>query len=285
MCFVFLIFSWQEVWKLRYLSKLHTLILSGNPLQDLFFNDNDLDLNCACFCHHDDNEPVVVHLDRDTDQSETGVNDIRIAMSDNAETNRLNNNVSRVGDWMESVDENYANESIPEFDDDVIERWCQKILDDVISELIREGYQALQNQNSCASDQNENVNQINNSCCETNLTDTAKSNCINSRNNRYQNAKNKIENLTAGSYICLTSPSEESPKRSNSESSSKRSNSESSQCECYCNREDLPQSGFPDLETLCVSETNIGKWRHLTALNAFPSLKSLRIKVCISEKF
>ena len=269
------LFSWQEVWKLRYITKLHTLILSGNPLQDLFFNDNDLDPNCVCFCHHDNNEPIVVNLDLDNDQSETGMNDNQITVSDSTDINVLNNNESQVGNLIESMDEN-VNESKSEFGDSTIENWCWKVLDDVIAELIEERFNMLQNQNN-ASGLNENIDSVNSSGCETNLNETAQSNSDNSRNNRYQNAKDKIVNLAAGT----ASRTEESPERSNSESSNKRSNSESSQCECYCNKEDLPESGFPELSTLCVSETHIGKWKHLTALNAFPSLKALRIKVCI----
>ena len=279
------LFSWQEVWKLRYISKLHTLILSGNPLQDLFFNENDLDPNCVCFCHHDNSEPIVVDLELDNDQSNADVNDVHFTVQDDTDVNILNNNDSRFGDQIEPMDEN-ANESHSEFGDSIIENWCRKVLDDVIADLIRERYSdILRNQNY---QNNDPVN----SSCDTNLNQIAKSNSDNDRNNRYQNAKDKIENLTAGSYINLDSSTEESPKGNNSEcsnkennsdNSNKRSNSESSQCECYCNRDDLPESGFPELATLCVSNTNIGKWKHLTALNAFPSLKSLRIMVCINQ--
>lgn len=44
--------------------------------------------------------------------------------------------------------------------------------------------------------------------------------------------------------------------------------------EVYC---DTP---FNSLETLCVSETHIGKWKHLSALRGFPALRAVRIKVC-----
>lgn len=247
------------MWKLRYLPKLHTLILSGNPLHDLFFINDDLDPNCACFCHHDDNEPVVVNIEND-DSMETDLSDINTAVTDNE---------IHVCEWVESVDEN-GNESYP--DDESVENWCKHILDDVIAELIQERFSALKNQKCPMSNENNKNNDTDISFCETSENNAGINIVANNRNNRYQNTRNKIENLTAGSYICMSSCTEES---------NKRSNSESSQCECYCNKDDLPEIGFPVLGTLCVSETHIGKWRHLSALNAFPSLKSLRIKVCI----
>ena len=36
---------------------------------------------------------------------------------------------------------------------------------------------------------------------------------------------------------------------------------------------------FHNLENICLSDTKIGKWKHLAALSAFPSLLSVRIKV------
>lgn len=241
--------SWQEIWKLRYLSQLKTLILSGNPLLDLFFNDNDLDPSCACFCHHDDNEAF--RDDRSGgDNLKTDVNDINIVISES--------NQSRNFAEISTQDEN-GNMSYPE--DALIEEWCQKILEEVISELVQERYSALKNQNWSHQEENHRNN--------VNSNNEGNNNTAKSINTRNQNTKNKIENLKAGSYFFLTSSTEEP---------NKRSNSESSECECYCNRDDLPDSGFPILESLCVSETNIGKWRHLSALNAFPSLKSLRIK-------
>ena len=276
--FILIFFSWQEVWKLRYLSKLQTLILSGNPLLDLFFQDHDLDPNCACFCHHDDNE-LAGDDNTNTDSCETDINDVTVAVLDTGETNF---------DWIQTQDKN-GNESS---EDEVIEGWCQKILDEVISELIQERYSALKNQNYRNSDENDKNNEKTNiEFCPKAGKDAAKCDPAQNINNRSRNTRNKLENLMAGSYFCMTSHIEESNKRNNSESSDKRSNSESSdrrtnsessQCECFCNRDDLPNSGFPFLETLCVSETNIGKWKHLTALNAFPSLKSLRIKVYLS---
>ena len=254
-------FSWEEVWKLRYLSKLHTLILSGNPLLDLFFHDNDLDTSCVCFCHHDDNDPT---SDCDTDYNrnkhspEADVNDIDIIVSQNKNL--------RDFELTQKRDEN-GNQSFT--DDEVIEIWCQKILDDVIAELIQERYSTFKAQNCPLSDENNKTNENDGNyqyfCPNDAKTDTAKA-----FNNRDQNTRNKIENLAAGSYVFMNSHTRESDKRSNSESS---------QCECFCNREDLPETGFPSLQTLCVSETNIGKWKHLSALNSFPSLKSLRIKV------
>ena len=276
--FILIFFSWQEVWKLRYLSKLQTLILSGNPLLDLFFQDHDLDPNCACFCHHDDNE-LAGDDNTNTDSCETDINDVTVAVLDTGETNF---------DWIQTQDKN-GNESS---EDEVIEGWCQKILDEVISELIQERYSALKNQNYRNSDENDKNNEKTNiEFCPKAGKDAAKCDTVQNINNRSRNTRNKLENLMAGSYFCMTSHIEESNKRNNSESSDKRSNSESSdrrtnsessQCECFCNRDDLPNSGFSFLETLCVSETNIGKWKHLTALNAFPSLKSLRIKVYLS---
>lgn len=41
----------------------------------------------------------------------------------------------------------------------------------------------------------------------------------------------------------------------------------------------LPDKPFMNLESLCVSDTQIGKWKHLSALREFPALKSVRVKV------
>ncbi|ESO85331.1 hypothetical protein LOTGIDRAFT_235828 [Lottia gigantea] len=45
--------KWSEVWKLRHLPKLHSLILSGNPVKDIFF-----DYNCCTGDHDDCQEPI-----------------------------------------------------------------------------------------------------------------------------------------------------------------------------------------------------------------------------------
>ena len=244
------------------MSSLHTLILSGNPLLDLFFHDIDLDPSCACFCHHDDN--VEDDSNRYNNSSKADISDIDIQ-----ELINHSNDISSFGGNQEG--EENGNHSLA--DDDVVEAWCQKILDDVIAELIKEGYSALRSQSGqLTEDDSRNTENDLRSLSLKNEDGTAKNTIRPSEilNNRDENTRNKIENLTAGSYIFMNS---------NIRECNKRSNSESSQCECFCNREDLPEMGFPNLETLCVSETNIGKWRHLSALNTFPSLKSLRIKV------
>ena len=254
-------YSWQEVWKLRYLSSLRTLILSGNPLLDLFFHDIDLDPSCACFCHHDDN---VEKDNRYSYSSDADISDINIQ-----ELINHSNDISSFGGNQEGEE----NENHSSADDDVVEAWCQKILDDVIAELIKEGYSALRSQSGqLTDDDSKNTENDLRSLMLNDDDGTAKNTICPSEIliNRDENTRNKIENLTAGSYIFMNS---------NIRESDKRSNSESSQCECFCNREDLPEMGFPNLETLCVSETSIGKWRHLSAINTFPSLKSLRIKV------
>ena len=237
------------------------MILSGNPLLDLFFHDIDLDPSCACFCHHDDN---VEDDNRYSNSSEADIRDIDIQ-----ELINHSNDISSFGGNQEG--EENGNHSLAV--DDVVEAWCRKILDDVIAELIKEGYSTLRSQSSqLTDDDSKNTENDLRSLSLKNEDVTAKNTTCPSEilNNRDENTRNKIENLKTGSYIFMNS---------NIRESDKRSNSESSQCECFCNREDLPEVGFPNLETLCVSETNIGKWRHLSALNTFPSLKSLRIKV------
>lgn len=48
-----LIFSWEEIWKLKNLPKLESLILSGNPIQYIFYKENE---NCSICSQDNTNE-------------------------------------------------------------------------------------------------------------------------------------------------------------------------------------------------------------------------------------
>lgn len=48
---------------------------------------------------------------------------------------------------------------------------------------------------------------------------------------------------------------------------------------CSCEGKPTGREPFSSLESLCISETQIGKWKHLSALRVFPALKAVRMKV------
>ena len=65
----------------------------------------------------------------------------------------------------------------------------------------------------------------------------------------------------------------------NSENSDNISSKEG-QKTCKCGWKNSPeQTPFGKLKLLCVSETKLNEWSHLTALNQYPKLTSVRIKV------
>ncbi|XP_060592843.1 tubulin-specific chaperone cofactor E-like protein [Ruditapes philippinarum] len=290
--------SWDEVWKLRHLPGLKSLILSGNPLVDIHYKAGDLDPDCNCSCH----ETVTV-------------DDITAVDSD-----KVNDNHD--GDAVKLDDATVANS------DDVIEslqeevrQYCENILNSVIDEAIRNDIaqsSVLQGNDEesmmCEQEENSPTTSIGVVECserpKDQLVDSGSESLFDIKDKEDQEClkqlsreivelilrrafdvvveEAKVESaaetnakfdpeMNQKDADCADENKENNELKNGEGTDGKGLNSGDDSC-CLCDEEPVSQKPFISLETLCVSETKIGKWKHLSALRTFPALKSVRMK-------
>ncbi|XP_045199636.2 tubulin-specific chaperone cofactor E-like protein isoform X2 [Mercenaria mercenaria] len=334
------IVSWSEVWKLRLLQNLKSLILSGNPLMDIHYHDDDVGVDCYCSCHTASSlrENTVAnrdHVDETASVSDSSQvshvdvtksigHDNTVAVSDHVDdtasiansshdldtASNLHDNkvaISECTDVTASVtcDNNVtiSNNVVETFQVEV-RQYCENILNSVIDEVIRneivkteemlvngeEDNSTKQNVNdqntvSGAGNQNQmNVDKVRSIETKPASTDRSEKDYIEQLSREIVEiilrrahgfVKDGVDNESAPNRNTSPENAENPPpgKVNMAEDSLKADNS----C-CLCDGEPSGQQPFNSLETLCLSETHIGKWKHLSALRAFPSLKSVRIK-------
>lgn len=276
-------FSWEQVWKLHHLPRLTFLILSGNPLMDIFYCDNKPE--CTCTCHgsllsngiHDNNNIDEVEVRQYCENILNAVLDDIIRRDVVREKEMLaykekNSNIEEKENDQNKLSEeagfqNESNGNENESDNSsVINADLQSIDIEQLSREIVEG--VLQRAIEIVSGKCDIKPYAGNSRNAVKADDQ--------KNSRKYFSSTISENQNISMQNC------ENPGSGLGDSTEELFKGQKFCCPCeevYC---DTP---FNSLETLCVSETHIGKWKHLSALTGFPALRAVRIKVCNVHRF
>lgn len=270
-------YSWEEIWKLRHLPNLKSLILSGNPLTDVYYRANDLDISCSCSCHSNSSE----HCNSYDENFQAGVrqyceNILNCVIDEVIKSevlSKLDNSETTQNHIVNIAKESAAHEldvngagvpsntcETPAEKDEV----CEVVIDDKSEEFIEELSREIVD---------DVIRQAVEFIKTTNETDTA-----------FDKAADIIDrekdlNQFSEGQVTIN-PSAEGDPGESTEESVKAEHS----C-CSSDGKPTGREPFSSLESLCISETQIGKWKHLGALRVFPALKAVRMKVIIHKSF
>ena len=237
MCLLFS--SWDEIWKLRHLPKLKSLILSENPLSDIYYKPIKTKQVC--------DKPKATPDTRDEVDKES----------------------SKVGtEGSETVEEgaDLANQISDDIKDTESDPDVEKVVDSsvnteaIVDTSVDKGCELMQDKNEDINEQSEQVR------------DSA---------DVHDNAENKGGLEDAGKQVDDIKQEESQIQDTQEMNKGNQDHQdETTQLEDKAkNKQETVEVPFVSLESLCVSETQIGKWKHLGALREFPSLSSVRAKV------
>jgi hypothetical protein len=354
MVHVLFIYRWEEIWKLCHLPNLKTLILSGNPLADVFYMD----------ATHQSADKDVVHQSVNKDESHQGIKD-EAHQSTNKDISEANFHASPLVDEIRSGDcklclfsqstgqakkvydtelncdhelhcdkldtaeycgsllESVINNVVSQFDththeamdeteyrsEEVVDTGCNSKKQGVDTccytsdEVVDNGCSEMKtSETGCEELEGDNSDCSRNKSCDINeeFGDT-----VNDKDSHFErshtddsghgvNVNENDENISCdkGADTDLTKTA-----KVNDGDNMQTENRDLSNAQTDCDKQSQQFTGdttatcnclsaqgrkpFNSLETLCVSETHIGKWSHIGALRQFPALKSVRIKVNI----
>ncbi|KAK3604376.1 hypothetical protein CHS0354_011129 [Potamilus streckersoni] len=324
--------SWSEIWKLRSLPNLHTLILSGNPLRDVFCGKTESSQNI---------DNVQVNLDENRNETLTDCSSILEELILQVAEGTIKLSADETG-FMQERNNTY--------------NWCRNLVEEILADIVQDftssrcqfqtviskkvhdekefnvdgpepedfvascnnlGDQHCHDNQDYHRDETTSYSQYNETSCfainalSTPVDIPEKSICDkengNTRNEQKieSNISNEIRldiNYVISKPDCNSEISVENrflaceecevKKRPQMDAGQKFSNNQCTyemdtankikqeKCEISDNPErcmDMRQA-FENLETLCVSETQLHHWDHLKSLSEFPKLKSIRIK-------
>ncbi|KAK6188815.1 hypothetical protein SNE40_004914 [Patella caerulea] len=292
--------SWSEVWKLRHLKNLKSLILSGNPLQDVFYDHQCCDNETS----RDDNDSMALRdngnntlQDRDVSNNQgCDQNDISTDQHDRSSTLQESENKTTIPNTDSLTCDETVRVSPGQPQPIAVSelKTCDTIHR---SEIQSEIFEASQNV----------VNDLFNTVSENSLNDSE---------DMEQNYFESVERGQSSQSQKSESTSDDSDFNSSENTSSSLSDIKSVKMKRGCDddsernrqRYDSLQSEdgrdvtarlnqpptiegpemeegmsksckpFRKLHTLCLTETKVDHWKHLQALTEFPVLKSVRIK-------
>ncbi|XP_060066843.1 tubulin-specific chaperone cofactor E-like protein [Ylistrum balloti] len=296
--------SWEEVWKLRYLPELDTLILSGNPLEDVVYKLLDDQDHVSMETNNQDAVNKDTLPEKDVEKDENGnkspdqqVKDIvdliitgalseigqaevvksEIAQQNNnmdihSDEGRNVENVSENDKGTEDVPENDKGTDVPENDkgtEDVLEN--DKGTEDVPEN--DKGTEDVPENDKGTEDVPENDKGTENDTDNDKTTENGSENGTENDRGIENGTDNNInidERKDNHCGLCINENKAASmfylePKEDLSDGSSTL-------------RNDKDRQAFRKLKSLCVSDTCIASWEHLQALSMFPALESLRIQ-------
>ncbi|KAL3892405.1 hypothetical protein ACJMK2_004615 [Sinanodonta woodiana] len=290
--------SWSEIWKLRSLPNLHTLILSGNPLRDVFCrktesshnidnvnldeNRNETLSDCSSIL-----DELILHVAEGTIKPSAGGTDVMW------ERNNTFN-------WCRNLIEKILADIVQDFS--LSRCQCQNVSIEKAHDDKEFSAGSQEHEDFRASSKNGDHHFNDNQDRHRNKTTCDKGN-----NNATH--EQKIEPIISNeirldmNYV-MSKPDSESvitledrfnacdqcevKTRSHMDTGQKFSNNncmmdtintiKQEKCETSGNLDRDMEQAFEKLETLCVSETELHHWDHLKSLSEFPSLKSVRIK-------
>lgn len=236
--------SWEEVWKLRHLPELDTLILSGNPLKDVVYKLMDDPDHVSMETDNTNTETsdrVEQKCENGHDNSEQSANDIveEVLLEAVSDVEQLQMDQSENIQGGEK-DEN-ANKSADEFAKDIVE----EVLLDALSEV-----------------EHSKVGEAN--VYEHNYMEVIE-------NDRSAENNSDVKNTEDNCQMCNTDNS--SPVKFYLDSETKLG-----ECSSNPGNDSKGRQPFPKLKSLCLSDTCLDSWEHLDALSVFPALESLRIQ-------
>ena len=363
--------SWDEVWKLRHLPNLKSLVLSGNPLADVYYHGDDLEPGCKCSCHSTDNDNTVVNTGKLSEAADN--NKVSVAVKSTEESEAVNSEsvnekvqipidndaAQRVNDDDGTSNDDStvtASNNLVETLQGEVRQYCENILNSVIDDIIRneivesddpvtggeDDRESREEEIDPSVDKTEDVtSNIDKNTAKG--SETVDENSIVSQQevSNQDSAKledlqdqvdlnkdKKLETLSKSEPVILDKEEdydvieklsreiveliiqkafdlvkEEVKDETDVLKNASKADSaaeyrerkegemanggkiggeelpkEDNSC-CPCEAEPRRLKPFISLETLCVSETKIGKWKHLSALRTFPTLRSVRIKV------
>ncbi|XP_064652714.1 tubulin-specific chaperone cofactor E-like protein isoform X2 [Lineus longissimus] len=241
---------WEEVWKLRSLPKLSSLILSGNPLLEIFYRESDSERSGDTESTNQGPGPSKGDLETDIENrngrsiSESSVSSIENEIRDI----ELNFDDSDGDNDTIQNEEDNAEQSFDDLDDSNITEQCNSFVEDVMLKVIGRMLDNDQDKNDLDPCEGQAGGQGPERSNLENAGDQG--------SNSHQNGNFKTD-------------------RENQQTDVNCDQSHNSNNHNQVRMSDVP---FSELRVLCVSETLLSKWNDLEALAKFPKLQQLRVK-------
>ncbi|KAK6166956.1 hypothetical protein SNE40_023550 [Patella caerulea] len=294
--------SWSEVWKLRHLKNLKSLILSGNPLQDVFYDHQCCDNETS----RDDNDSAASQ-----DNSINKLEDCDASNNQGCDQNDISTQHDRSSTPQESenktkipkIDSSTCDATVPvssgrpqpvavsqhkscdtihrsDVQSEILEA-CQNVVNDLFStvcdnslndsenmeqnyfEFVEEKGQSSQSQKSQSTSDDSDFNSSENTSFS--LSDVKSVKTKRACDDDSERSRQRYDSLQSEDGGDVTA-------QLNQPSTIEEGRETEEE---VMNKSCKP---FRKLHTLCLTETKVDHWKHLQALTEFPVLKSVRLK-------